>query len=172
MLNAHCQQALGVDFEGNPIRIECTRPDTCGPLDAIAAAGFEIALVLTQPDEGTTYAYKVEKHEAAVDWTQPASAIARRIRAFDPFPGATTALGGESIKLWAAQVQPPHANDVTATVSQVPGTVVAVTPTGIAVAVADGIVLLTELQRAGGKRLPAADFLRGFDIQPGRVFGG
>ena len=125
-----------------------------------------------QPDEGTTYAYKVEKHEAAVDWTQPASAIARRIRAFDPFPGATTALGGESIKLWAAQVQPPHANDVTATVSQVPGTVVAVTPTGIAVAVADGIVLLTELQRAGGKRLPAADFLRGFDIQPGRVFGG
>jgi methionyl-tRNA formyltransferase len=125
-----------------------------------------------QPNEGTTYAHKVEKHEAAVDWTQPAAAIVRRIRAFDPFPGATTVMGGESIKLWAAQVQPPHANEVTATVSEVPGTVIAVAPTGITVAAADGTVLLTELQRAGGKRLPAADFLRGFDIEPGRVFGG
>jgi methionyl-tRNA formyltransferase len=125
-----------------------------------------------QPNEGTTYAHKVEKHEAAVDWTQPAAAIVRRIRAFDPFPGATTVMSGESIKLWAAQVQPPHANEVTATVSEVPGTVIAVAPTGITVAAADGTVLLTELQRAGGKRLPAADFLRGFDIEPGRVFGG
>ncbi|MDB5828195.1 MAG: methionyl-tRNA formyltransferase [Variovorax sp.] len=125
-----------------------------------------------QPDEGTTYAHKVEKHEATVDWTQPAAAVVRRIRAFDPFPGAVSVLGGEAIKLWAAQVQPQpgHAAEVAA-VREAPGTVVAVTPAGIAVAAADGAVLLTELQRAGGKRLPAADFLRGFDIAPGRVFG-
>ena len=53
-----------------------------------------------------------------------------------------------------------------------PGTVLAVMPSGIAVAAANGTVLLTELQRAGGKRLSAADFLRGFDIEPGQVFGG
>ena len=56
-----------------------------------------------QPAEGVTYAHKIEKAEAAVDWSQPADAIERRIRAFDPFPGATRALGGEALKLWRAR---------------------------------------------------------------------
>jgi methionyl-tRNA formyltransferase len=126
-----------------------------------------------QPAEGATYARKVEKHEAMIDWAQPAADIVRRIRAFDPFPGATSVLGGETVKLWAAQaalLQPPgrvHPDEG----PEVPGSVLAVMPSGIAVAAADATVLLTELQRAGGKRLPAADFLRGFDIEPGQVFG-
>lgn len=126
-----------------------------------------------QPAEGATYARKVEKHEAMIDWAQPAADIVRRIRAFDPFPGATSVLGGETVKLWAAQaalLQPPgrvHPDEC----PEVPGSVLAVMPSGIAVAAADATVLLTELQRAGGKRLPAADFLRGFDIEPGQVFG-
>ncbi|CAN5799424.1 methionyl-tRNA formyltransferase [soil metagenome] len=124
-----------------------------------------------QPAEGATYAHKVEKQEATVDWTQSAAAVVRRIRAFDPFPGATSVLEGETVKLWAAREQPRHKPEPEMA-SEAPGTVVAVTPAGIAVAAADGTVLLTELQRAGGKRLPAADFLRGFDIEPGRVFGG
>ena len=126
-----------------------------------------------QPAEGATYAHKVEKHEAAVDWARPASAIVRCIRAFDPFPGATGVLGGETIKLWAAQVQQVHTNEATATaIAEAPGTVISASAAGIAVATASGTVLLTELQRAGGKRLLAADFLRGVDIQPGQVFGG
>ncbi|MGK6308074.1 methionyl-tRNA formyltransferase [Variovorax sp. DT-64] len=117
-----------------------------------------------QPAEGVSYAHKVEKHEAQIDWTQDAAAIVRRIRAFDPFPGASSTLDGETLKLWAAQVRldPP---------AQPPGTVLAVGHDGVEVAARDAVVALTELQRPGGKRLPAADFLRGFDLKPGQVFG-
>jgi len=120
-----------------------------------------------QPAEGVNYAHKVEKHEALVDWSQSAAAIVRRIRAFDPFPGAGSPLDGEMLKLWAAQ-----ARTGSGTIAERPGTLLAVTPAGIEVAAADSTtVVLTELQRAGGKRLPAAEFLRGFDLKPGQVFG-
>ncbi|VTU38883.1 Methionyl-tRNA formyltransferase [Variovorax sp. PBL-H6] len=117
-----------------------------------------------QPAEGVSYAHKVEKHEAQIDWTHDAAAIVRRIRAFDPFPGASSALDGETLKLWAAQAQPGSR-------AQPPGTVLAVEPTGVVVAAGEGVVMLTELQRPGGKRLPVADFLRGFDLKPGQVLG-
>ncbi|MBS0429825.1 MAG: methionyl-tRNA formyltransferase [Proteobacteria bacterium] len=117
-----------------------------------------------QPSEGVTYAHKVEKAEARIDWAQPAEAIVRRIRAFDPFPGASGDIDGETVKLWAARADggPSGAQ---------PGTILAAAPAGIAVAAINSVVTLTELQRPGGKRLPAADFLRGFDIKPGQVFG-
>ncbi|MDP9970790.1 methionyl-tRNA formyltransferase [Variovorax paradoxus] len=118
-----------------------------------------------QPAEGVTYASKVEKHEAQIDWNQPADAIVRRIRAFDPFPGANSALDGETIKLWAAHAAPP------AEVSAAPGTLLAVSDAGVAVAAAGSVVMATELQRPGGKRLAVADFLRGFDLKPGQRFG-
>ena len=117
-----------------------------------------------QPDEGVNYAHKVEKHEAQVDWAQDAATIVRRIRAFDPFPGASSVLDGETVKLWSARVQAGAAADA-------PGTVLAAGAPGIAVAARDAVVVVTELQRPGGKRLAAADFLRGFDIKPGQVFG-
>lgn len=130
-------------------------------VDALAQIG---QLVRTpQPTEGITYAHKVEKHEALIDWTQPAAAIVRRILAFDPFPGANSPLGGETVKLWAAHVA--------ADMSAAPGTVLSADAAGVAVAASDATVVLTELQRPGGKRLPAADFLRGFDLKPDQVFG-
>jgi methionyl-tRNA formyltransferase len=118
-----------------------------------------------QPAEGVTYARKVEKAEAPVDWSQDAAAIVRRIRAFDPFPGASSVLDGETIKLWAARVRDE------APLQAAPGTVLAAGPAGIAIAAKGSIVVVSELQRAGGKRLPAAEFLRGFDLEPGRVLG-
>lgn len=133
-------------------------------VDALQRAANATLVATPQPSEGVTYAHKVEKHEAQVDWAQEATAIVRRIRAFDPFPGATTARGGETVKLWAAQVQP-------GTTTEPPGTILAAAPAGIAVAALDSIALITELQRAGGKRLGAAEFLRGFDLQPGQMFG-
>jgi len=117
-----------------------------------------------QPAEGVTYAAKVEKAEARIDWAQDGGAIVRRIRAFDPFPGASTELDGEVLKLWAARAR-------AAAVDERPGTVLAAGPAGIEVAAGGGVVTLTELQRAGGRRLGAADFLRGFDVKPGQVFG-
>jgi len=118
-----------------------------------------------QPPEGVTYAAKIDKHEATIDWTQPAATISRRVRAFDPFPGASTMYQGAPLKVWAAHVgdglpAPP-----------VYGQIVAVTPMGIAVAAMNSIVVLTQVQRPGGKRLAVADFLRGADVQPGQRLG-
>lgn len=132
-------------------------------VEALARIG---TLVRTpQPAEGVTYAHKVEKHEALIDWAQPADAIVRRIRAFDPFPGANSPLDGETIKLWTA-----HA-DAASAEQAAPGTILAVSDTGVTVAAAGSAVTVTELQRPGGKRLAVADFLRGFDLKPGQAFG-
>jgi methionyl-tRNA formyltransferase len=112
-----------------------------------------------QPAEGVTYASKIDKAEAAIDWTQPATAIERRIRAFDPFPGCTTTLGEATLKLWRAQL---------AEGSGQPGEILAVASTGITVACGEGALQLTELQKPGGRRLASADFLAGFSVTVGQ----
>jgi len=119
-----------------------------------------------QPAEGVTYAHKIEKQEASVDWSLPAEAIGRRIRAFDPFPGAATQLGDEAIKLWNYEI-----DSTTRPTGARPGQILSVDDGGVTVACGEGTLRLTTLQRAGGKRLPAADFLRGFPLQPGMVLG-
>jgi len=127
---------------------------------------------IRQPTEGVTYAHKIEKHEAAIDWRLDAQTIVRRVRAFNPFPGATASLGGEVIKVWAARVG--DASAVESVPDPVgprgPGVIVAVAPEGIAVSAMHSIAILTELQRPGGKRLAVADFLRGFELQVGMRF--
>jgi len=117
-----------------------------------------------QPAEGVTYAHKIEKAEAQVDWSQAADAIERRVRAFDPFPGTSAQLRGETVKLWRgrAVLDAPGGGE--------PGTVVAADEHGVVVACGRGRLAITELQRPGGKRLPAADFLRGFPVEPGTRF--
>ena len=120
-----------------------------------------------QPMQGVTYAHKIEKNEAAIDWRLDATTIARRVRAFDPFPGATVTLNGEIIKIWGAR-----AGQVSAVpaVEQTLGQIVAVALDGITVVAMNSVVTLTELQRPGGKRLAVADFLRGFDVRVGMHF--
>jgi methionyl-tRNA formyltransferase len=116
-----------------------------------------------QPDAGVTYAHKIEKHEAPIDWRLDAAAIVRRVRAFNPFPGASTVLNGEVIKVWGAHVgEGGSAADF--------GQIVALAQEGIAVAAMNSVAMLTELQRPGGKRLPAAEFLRGCPLQVGQRF--
>jgi len=127
-------------------------------LELAACGGLQPA---PQPAEGVSYAHKIDKAEAAIDWALPAAAIERRIRAFDPFPGASAQLSGEVIKLWRAQVVSGRG---------APGTVLAITDDGITVACGDAALQLTELQRPGGKRLPARQFLQGKPVQPGQVF--
>ena len=143
--------------------------------DQLAALGGECivqalaksdALTRTpQPAEGVTYAHKIEKTEAALDWTLDAPLLARRIRAFDPFPGMTVPLTHngqtETLKLWAASAEPCSAE-------LAPGTVVSADASGVRVACGLGQLCLTQLQRPGGKRLSAADFLRGCPLQPGQ----
>ena len=123
-----------------------------------------------QPADGITYAHKIEKAEARINWQDSADQIARRVRAFTPFPIAhTTAPNAEGqhelVKVHAAQLLE---QDSQAT----PGQVLASGADGIDVACRDGRVLrLTMLQRAGGKRLPVAYWLRGFALPAGTVLG-
>jgi methionyl-tRNA formyltransferase len=114
-----------------------------------------------QPGEGITYAHKIDKAEAAIDWRAPAAVIERRLRAFDPFPGATATLDGETIKCWRGAVVDGTGE---------PGEILAVEGAGITVACGQGALRLTELQRAGGKRVPVAQFLQGKPLVAGRVF--
>lgn len=116
-----------------------------------------------QPEAGITYAHKIEKAEATVDWQQSATVIGRRVRAFNPFPAASAHLGTDVIKLWrACEENRAH--------SQAPGTVLSADAQGVRVACGEGVLCVTELQRAGGKRLNAADFLRGFPLTVGQCF--
>ena len=159
-------------------RVRISGEDTTGSLhDKLAGLGgrliveaLEIAacggLTATpQSAEGVTYASKIDKSEAAIDWSQPADVIARRVRAFNPAPGAAAFMNGEQVKVWRATALEGRGGVE-------PGTVVAADDRGIGIACGNGSLLeITELQRAGGKRLAAADFLRGFTLEPGMRFG-
>ena len=134
-------------------------------LQALALAERGALQPLTQATEGVTYAHKIEKTEAAIDWAQNAAVIAQRVRAFNPFPGASASINGKTLKIWMANVTngtPPAGAKV--------GLILAVTADGLAVAAMNSVVVITELQRPGGRRLPVADFLHGFDLRPGMVF--
>ncbi|MDQ6679336.1 MAG: methionyl-tRNA formyltransferase, partial [Pseudomonadota bacterium] len=117
----------------------------------------------SQPEAGIAYARKVDKREAAIDWTLPAAVIERRLRAFDPFPGASSVLGGEVVKCWRAHV-------ATTANAAAPGQIVATGADGIVVGCGTGALALTELQRPGGRRLEAAEFLRHGKVQVGLRF--
>jgi methionyl-tRNA formyltransferase len=120
---------------------------------------------IPQSEHGVTYAPKIEKSEAALDWRKPARLIAQKVRAFNPFPGATATLNGEILKVWMA-VAPPMA----APPGVEPGTILLVDAQGMAIAAMESVVVITELQRPGGKRMKVADFLRGSGVQAGMVF--
>lgn len=115
-----------------------------------------------QPADGVTYANKIDKAEAAIDWRLPAAVIERRLRAFDPFPGASATLDGAPLKVWRAEVTAD---------AGAPGEVLAADAQGPLVACGEGALRLTELQRAGGRRLPAAQFVQAESGLLGRRFG-
>lgn len=132
-----------------------------GRLIVTALQQLDSLVPLAQADAGVTYARKIDKAEAAIDWTQPAATLVRKLRAFDPFPGGTAQLADVTLKCWRAEL---------ATGSGVPGEILAVAPNGITVACGDGAVRLVELQKPGGRRLASADFLAGFGVAVGQRF--
>ena len=151
--------------------------DMGGKLIVQAIANLPQLTAIKQPIEGVTYANKIEKTEAAIDWSQSAEVITRRIRAFNPFPGAVTTLNGEQIKVWGAEIGDQNlieANKVykKGQILTIDGVFIAcIAINNIANSASYSVVNLTELQRPGGKRLKVADFVRGFDVQVGMCFG-
>ena len=125
---------------------------------AIAEAAAGRARPVPQPAAGASYARKIGKREADIDWRAPAVQIERTVRAMRPAPGAAARLNGIVLKLWRARVADARGE---------PGRVLAAGPEGILVACGQDALLVEELQRAGGRRLPAAEFLRGVTVAPG-----
>jgi methionyl-tRNA formyltransferase len=124
-----------------------------------------------QPEAGVSYAHKIAKAEAPLDWRQPAVRLERRVRAFDPFPGASFVHQGEAIKVWRAAVVSDGVPDgvpaATAGPAAPPGTVLDAGAGRLVVACGDGALELLQLQRPGGRRVAAAVLLQGHAIAPG-----
>jgi len=146
--------------------------DTAAQLhDALAAAGGQAIVqalaalqagslpARPQPADGVTYAAKLDKAEAALDCAQPAAQLARRVRAFNPVPGATLRLPGldDPVKIWRAQA-------LDAPAAAAPGSVLRAGADGIDIATGAGVLRLLELQKAGGKRQPVDVFVRGWQL--------
>jgi methionyl-tRNA formyltransferase len=114
-----------------------------------------------QPAAGVTYAHKIEKAEALIDWSKDAQELDRHIRAFNPFPGAQAGFGGQTIKLWQA-VPVAGAGEI--------GRILSVDRNCIVIACGNGALAVSELQKAGGKRLPVRVFLAGHPLKAGDRF--
>ncbi|MGH8677725.1 MAG: methionyl-tRNA formyltransferase [Burkholderiales bacterium] len=130
-------------------------------LDAIAYANLQPR---PQPKDGATYARKIAKQEARIDWNKSAAELDRAVRAFNPTPGAFCTLAGEMVKVWRAQPVPASGGE--------PGEILTVARDAIIVRCGDGALRLLQLQRTGGRRLGAADFLRGHAVAAGQRLDG
>lgn len=152
--------------------VDIAADDTTATLhDRLAVTGAQLLIdtlpallagritAVPQPADGACYAAKIGKAEAALDFRRPAVELDRAIRAFNPFPGALMTVDGTPIKLWRARVEPASGE---------PGRILAVGDDGVVIACGEGALRVTELQKPGGKRLPAADFLHGHPLVAGQ----
>ena len=165
-----CLMQMEPGLDTGPVLLTRRTPiaadDTGGRLhDRLAALGAEVlgegldcvtrgaALAARpQPDVGITYAHKLDKAEAVLDFGDSAAALTRKVRAFDPWPVAEAVLAGERLRVWAAATLPGRADAA-------PGTLLGAGRDGLDLATGDGILRITRIQRAGGRPLPVADFL-------------
>jgi methionyl-tRNA formyltransferase len=151
--------------EATPIGVQETTGELHDRLSAMGAAlivraldGLDALEARPQPEEGVTYAAKVDKAEARVDWTRPAAEVDRLIRGLSPAPGAWTHLAGRRLKLLRSRLAEGEGP---------PGVLL----DGLTVACGDGAVALTEVQPEGRGRMEADAFLRGADLPAGTVLG-
>ena len=126
-------------------------------LRAVAGLANGALVPVPQPAEGVTYAKKIAKEEARLDWRAPAPLLERRIRAFNPFPGAWFEAKGERIRVLAAAAEPRQREAASGTVLDA----------ALAIACGDGALRPISLQRAGKAPMAADAFLRGFPLPPG-----
>ncbi|WP_225721812.1 methionyl-tRNA formyltransferase [Candidatus Vallotiella sp. (ex Adelges kitamiensis)] len=152
--------------------------DTTGTLhDKLATTGARLIVaglreleytgslrVTPQLSEGVTYAHKLSKREAALDWRLPADVLSCKIRAFNPFPAAHGILNGMPLKIWAAE--PVYAASPPLT----PGTILAVDSAGVTIACGEQALRATQIQKPGGKKLIAREFIAGFSLREGQCF--
>jgi len=160
--------------EATPIRSDDTTAILTGRLAALGARLIVAALsaaqagqlrAAQQPANGATYARKLDKGESWLDFTQDAEVLARRVRAFDPFPGACARRGESMLKFW-------HATALPGPSLAAAGTVLAASADGLHLACGRGTLVVTELQRPGSRRMAATEFLAGSPLRRGEVLRG
>ena len=145
-----------------------TLHDRLAPLGAEAIVGTLADIAAgrakadPQPETGASYARKIGKEEAELDWSKSCLELERCVRAFSPVPGARTLLKGAPVKVWRAYC---------VGLQGTPGSVLESGADGIVIGCGEGALRVIELQKAGGNRLAAADFLRGCPIEPGERLG-
>lgn len=137
---------------------EASVPLLLETLDAIEAGTVH---AIPQPSEGVTYAKKITKEEAVIDWHQPAAVIDAHIRGLNPYPVAQTLLAGEVLKVWDAVIESSKPNAA-------PGTVI---DEGLGIACQDAVIRLQAVQRPGKKPMPTAELLRGYPVPSGTMLG-
>jgi methionyl-tRNA formyltransferase len=118
---------------------------------------------MPQPEQGATYAAKIQKSESLIDWKRSAQVIDRQVRALNPYPVATTSLHGAPLRVWFTQVERQSSGP--------PGCVLLAGSDGIVVGCGENAVRLLEMQRPSSKRVTAAEFLRGYSLSPGERLG-
>ena len=170
-----CIMQMEAGLDTGPVLLRSAFPiaadDTSGSLhDRLAETGARLivealsGLPLSaepQAADGVTYAHKIEKAEALIDWRKPAAELDRHIRAFNPFPGAQAMLGGQVIKIWRATAVDGRGEI---------GRIISVDRSHLLVGCGEGALAISELQRAGGKRLSVQQFLAGNPLQAGDRF--
>lgn len=172
-----CIMQMDEGLDSGPVLLaketDITASDTGGTLhDRLAALGAGALLEclerlqngdpptpVPQDDTRATYAPKLSKQEARIDWQAPTEVLARRIRAFNPWPVCWSELGGQRLRVWRAEERPGNGG-------QAPGTLIASSPAGIDVATANGALRLLEVQAPGGQRMAARDYLNAHPLQP------
>ena len=163
-------EAIGIDSSDSTGSLHDKLAELGGKLivQALRLAEAGTLKPTPQPPDGVSYAPKIDKREAVLDWSQSAGLLARQIRAFNPAPGANGVLAGETLKFWQACTLEPGV--AASAILGAPGEVVAVSADGIDIATGDGVLRVMRLQKPGGKALVADEFLRGFPLAPGAVF--
>ncbi len=174
-----CLMQMEKGLDTGPVLLSLSTPvsgdDTGGSLhDRLSGLGAEVLsdglkllragmrpVPQPQPAEGVTYAHKLDKAEARLDWSRPASELANKIRAFNPWPVAEAELAGERLRIHAACA-------LEGTTDKPPGSVVSASRDGIDVACGEGLLRLTTVQRDGGRALPVADYLNARPALAGR----
>ena len=115
-----------------------------------------------QDDAAATYAPMISKEDGKLDFALSADALERRIRAMDPWPGASADYRGTTLKIWAAEAEPGHLDEA-------PGTILAAGPGGILVAAGKGLLRITQIQAPGKRKMPVDAFIRGNHIEIGEI---
>jgi methionyl-tRNA formyltransferase len=155
---AQASTPIGADDDAGTLHERLAESGATLMVQVLADLAAGRARARVQAEAGVSYAPKIDKRETRLDWTRPARELERTVRALRPAPGAVTLLNGEQIKIWRAQVLD---------VRMAPGMVAEKLIAGCG----EGALQILELQRAGGRRLPAAEFLRGHPLPPGTRFG-